>query len=203
MATGVIMATRLRAQSLPRTDRVRGAPYARASEATENRIRQCGVLSAECVGWHGPGGTVLLETRTEHSPAGAVAPAGSRLRQGGQAGPFAFWRIQRVRTARGAKWASRCCQRTYGFRLGSETFRFVLELSETFRFVPFRSETFRFVPFRSAWFRAVPKRCPRCLGRFAGRQRFAGAVWVAGGLGLSIMEYSTTFAATSLAEVGM
>ena len=48
-----------------------------ASETPDNRI-------GERVGWHGPGGTVLLETRNEHSPAGAVAPTGSRKGPAGQ-----------------------------------------------------------------------------------------------------------------------
>jgi hypothetical protein len=94
-------------------------------------------------GWHRPGGTVLLETRNEHGPDGAVAPAFPGKCIGGQ-GLTGF----------------------EGVAKRSASFRNLPKPSETFRNFPFRSVSFRSVPPRSGWFRTGA----RGGWRFAGRQ---------------------------------
>ena len=85
-----------------------------AAEAPENRIRQCGVLSAEC--------------------GGPSAECGEHPRN-----PFPLF----VRVACGSKQERHCAARTYALGARRGTFRFFPELSETFRFVPFHSAWFR------------------------------------------------------------
>jgi hypothetical protein len=64
----------------------------RALEAIENRI-------GYGVGWHGPGGTVLLETRNEHSLASKLwRPL---VQRGGKAG-----KLGRLHSVGLAQWAN-------------------------------------------------------------------------------------------------
>jgi len=97
-----------------------------------------------------PGAWCLFRSRCLSGVAGSCE-AGSceaSAKQDGEAG-----RRSRIREVRGSKQEMHCAARTYRFRGGCETFRFVPELSETFRFVPFRSVSFRPDP---SGFRTIP-----------------------------------------------
>ncbi len=119
------MATRLRAQRLPRTVRVEGG----ARRARRARLEVRGDR---------------LEVRGERGGnCGFGISDLGRRRQGGESGPFALHRARAAGEVGGSKQEMHCATRTYGFRARRGTFRFVPELSGTFRFVPFCSGWFR------------------------------------------------------------
>jgi len=145
MARGTSMATRLRAQRLPRTVRVEGrALRARLPECLTTEYERSKVGGRRAPAFRSGAFSPLAQDRALGSRSEPISPLRSRGLSG-EAG-----RRSRIR---GMKWTSPCCHRTYAFRTRSETFRSFPELSETFRFVPELSGTFRFVPFCSVWFR--------------------------------------------------
>jgi len=87
--------------------------------------------------------TVLLDTRTEHSPAGAVAPTGSSC----------ALRNRKDIVGQGLTDVGLLAKR-------SVSFRFFPELSVSFRSVPLGSAWFRLVPVRSRPFAARPSADP-------------------------------------------